>query len=855
MPTIPLARIRWLALFLFVALPACRKEDAAPVQSIPGQNVLLVTMDTIRADRIGCYGHRAAKTPALDAIAARGAKFDDALTQVPLTLPSHCTMMTGRLPREFGVRVNNQAALGTTHPTLASIFKQKGYKTAAFVSAFVLDSRFGLDRGFDVYDDQMGNVSIQTEPLHWERPAQAVTDRALTWLNGAGKDPFFCWVHYFDPHGPYTPPAPYPPDYDGEIAYMDSQIKRLDDWLSKSGMNKNTLLLVVGDHGESFGEHGEDGHGIFLYETSMRVPLLLAHPTLIPAPLRIEKTVGVVDVFPTLLDVLNLPGPQGLLSHSFASLLRGEPTESRDVYGESEYVWQSHGWAQQRSLTNANWKFISSKIPELYDRRTDPAEKVNLYESRADVRVELSNKLFQFYESQIPSAPQPVAPSAAASAALATLGYTGGSAKSADEFLTSDADDPKSLLSVIKDYKVARDLLEAGKSDDAVRILRTVAAQSPKSPSLVGALGVALVAAQKYQEALTVLDQAIRLDPTHQPALFASGDANFKLNRFEPAAQFFLAAVGNDPNDPTAHFMLGKSLSALQKPAEARTEFEKAIELVPEFPAAHQELAIILAESKDFDGAVAHFRAALRADPGNDQGWYSLGMAQVSIGRHQDASASFAESVRINPQNGQAWINLGISLLRSGKAAEGKQALQKATAIPATAGSAWYNLAITASRENDRQSAERYLKNVLEVAPTHPTAAWDLARDYLKADRIEDAVQILRRACDSNPQNVRTLNLLASILATTSEDSLRDGAEALRLAQSAADLTQSRNPFVLKTLAEAQAETGDFAAAIKTVRLALQDSSPDKHADLRTELTHAQNSFEEQRPVRRRSFY
>lgn len=823
-------------------------------QSLAGQNVLIVTLDTTRADRIGAYGHKAAKTPAFDAIAARGVLFEDALAQVPLTLPSHCTVMTGRQPREFGVRVNNQAALGTTHPTLASIFKKNGYKTAAFVAAFVLDSRFGVDRGFDLYDDEMANVSVKTNPLHWERPANVVTDRAVTWLEANKSGPFFCWVHFFDPHDPYTPPQGYPPTYDGEIAFMDTQIKRLDDWLMASGLKEKTLLIVAGDHGESFGEHGEEGHGIFLYDTSIHVPLAVAHPRLISTPQRVSQPVGLIDIFPTVLELMGWSAPEGLHSHSFAQLLQSGNAPPREVYSESEYVWHSYGWAQQRSLINADWKFISSTQPELYDRKADPGEKNNLFDKRTDVRTEMSNRLFQQYAAMVPSEAGKLAPSAAATAALTSLGYTGGRSQAADEFLTDATDDPKAKIEVVKKYKAARHLLEDQQFDPAIVLLKECVAQAAGSPALQGALGVALLHAKRYEEAVIELDKAARLDPTHQPALVSSGDAYLRLSRFDKALQFLTLAIENDPFDATAHFLLGKTMLGLQRPADAKTHFTRAVEILPEFYSAHVDLGLLLAEAKDHDRAALHFKQAIRFDPENDRAHYQLGLSQLAMNQLDAAAKSFGEAVRANPQNGPAHINLGLVLLQLGRSKEGKDALLRAAAIPETAADAYYNLAIASSREGNAAAAEGYLQKVIDVAPTHPTAAWDLARDYLKAQRSDRAIEVLTAAEKANPANLRVLNLLAQMLATSSDDSIRNGREALRVAQKAAELTQSRNPLVLKTVSEAQAELGEFGAAITTARQALGMIPEGKMEELRAELSRAVSEYQSNRPIRRDRF-
>jgi len=851
----PLRPLTFLAFFVSLAATSgCNRSDSPIPSAIPGENVLLITLDTTRADRIGCYGHKAAKTPALDAIAARGLLFDNAIAQVPLTLPSHCALMTGRQPREFGIRVNNQAALGDAHPTLAFIFKQRGYQTAAFVASFVLDSRFGLDRGFDLYDDEMSNASIRTRKLDWVRPANVVADRAIAWLDAHKKDPFFCWVHFFDPHDPYTPPNPFPRTYDGEIAFMDSQIHRLDDWLTRSGLREKTLLIITGDHGESFGEHGEEGHGIFLYQTAIRVPMFVYHPRLTPRPARVAQVISVVDLFPTILDLMDLSRPEGLLSVSFAGAMQTGKFPPGEAYSESEYVWRSYGWAQQRSLINANWKFMSSAIPELYDLKIDPHEKNNVCAKRTEICNDLSKKLLERYAEMVPTLPGIVAPSAAATAALASLGYMGGGRKTVDEFITQGASDPKEKLYVVKKFRNANGLWQERRYEQAIELFRACANEVPQSPEIQSALGVALVNTRQFEEGIVVLDAAAKLDPTHQPALYSSGDAYFQLNRFDKALQYFTLATENDPNDAAAQFMLGKTLVALRQPDEAFQRFQKTVEILPDFPAAHFELGVLRAGARDHEQAIHHFQQTVRWEPENDRAHYNLGLLQRAVGRMPDAVESFRGAVRIKPQHGQAWIDLGLAQFQIGRTGEAKESLRRAAAIPETAVDAYYHLSIVAARENDAAASAQYLNKVIELAPRHPTAAWDVAREHLKSDDIKAAITVLHAAEKADPSNVNVLNLLASILATASDDSARNGQEALRVAKNAAVLTNSRNPMVLKTLAEAYAETGDFQTAVSSVQQALDLAAAQASEELRRDLTAALTEYEAGRPVRRTQF-
>lgn len=718
-----------LSLNLVNILPGCDGDNGEKKSPLANHSVLLITLDTTRADRLGCYGYANAKTPALDAIASRGVLFEDAVAQVPLTLPSHGTIMTGRFPKEFGVRINNQGAIGGTHPTLASIFKEHGYRTAAFVATFVLDARFGLNRGFDVYDDDMINVSMQTQPLEWEQPANIIADRALQWLEADKSKPFFAWLHFYDPHDPYTPPPPYPKTYEGEMAFMDTQIKRVTDWLDQSGQRDRTLVVVVGDHGESFGEHGENGHGMFLYHTSMHVPLMLAHPTLTAKSGRVANTVGAIDVFPTLLDLFGWTKPEGLLSVSLAEAVRTGQCQPRDVYSESDYVWHSYGWAQQRSFTNPDWKFVSSTRRELYDRKKDAAEQSNLFEGQKTVSVEISNKLAKFYDDMILAETERLPPSAEAAKAIETLGYIQAGRNARDEFLTESAADPKDKLNVVVDFKAARKLMKQEKYDEAAALFKSAGEEAPDALAIHAAHGTALVNAKRYEEALDVLEnKARKLDANHQPVLMNIGDAYFMLNRFEEAKGAFILARENDPLDPTAHYKLGKTLLALKKPDEARSEFAEAVRHFPDFPEARFELATLLADAGQYPQAIEHFQHAVRLKPDHQLARYNLGRALLIASRHGEAVDHLREATRLNPQHGAAWINLGIALLSLGKAAEGKEALHRATQIPDSAVEAHMNLAIAAKRENDRDAEKQHYEQVLRIAPGHPDAARELQR-------------------------------------------------------------------------------------------------------------------------------
>ena len=318
-----------------------------------GANILLITLDTTRADRLGCYGHAAASTPALDQLAAGGTCFDSAFAQIPLTLPSHASLLTGMHPAELGILDNGRAALPDDVETLAETCRDRGYRTAAFLAASVLDGRFGLSAGFDVYDDELPAPPGGVIEFDQERPANVVCDRALAWLAGNTDSPFFCWVHFFDPHGPYEPPEPFrsrlADPYDGEVAFADTQVGRLMSWLQAHELADRTLVVVASDHGEGLGEHGESAHGVFLYDSTIRVPLILSMPTRIAAGRRVTAVVSLVDILPTLLELLGWPVPGAVSGTSFAGALHGNRLPPQSSYARSDYALDHFGWGRLES--------------------------------------------------------------------------------------------------------------------------------------------------------------------------------------------------------------------------------------------------------------------------------------------------------------------------------------------------------------------------------------------------------------------------------------------------------------------------------------------------------------------------
>ncbi|MFQ5791363.1 MAG: sulfatase, partial [Acidobacteriota bacterium] len=375
---------------LLAAFAGCTPRSAPPV------NVLLITIDTLRADRVGCYGYAAPTTPHIDSMAEEGVVFEKAIAQAPVTLPSHASLLTGTYPPTHGVRDNVTYQLSEASLTLAEVLEKQGYETAAFIGAFPLHRRFGLGQGFSHYDDRVGSQREAAAGFFAERRAEAVVDAALEGLGRVKSRPFFYWVHLFDPHVPYDPPSPvrerFRDSYDGEVAYVDSQVGRLLQGLERARLSDETLIVLTSDHGESLGDHGERTHGFFIYDTTMHVPLILRHPSL-GRPRRVDGQVRSVDIMPTVLDLLQVPVPREVQGESLRPALAGEPFD-RPAYTESYVPLVNFHWSPLRGLRYQGWKYIEAPRPELYDLSRDPDEEDNRFEAEPERAASLRRKLF-----------------------------------------------------------------------------------------------------------------------------------------------------------------------------------------------------------------------------------------------------------------------------------------------------------------------------------------------------------------------------------------------------------------------------------------------------------------------------
>lgn len=628
---------RYLFCILLAVLPplGCDRPPTEKTPSPSGSappdspNVLLITLDTTRADRLGCYGHEKARTPALDGLAATGVRFERAYCQVPLTLPSHASLMTGTNPPTNGLTVNGAAVLGPNLATLAETFQRHGYRTGAFISAWVLNSAFGLARGFDHYDDRIG---AEGDSLYQERIGDKTCDAALAWLGDRTDGPFFAWVHFFDPHHPYAPPAPFREQfadaYDGEIAFMDAQIARLLEWLDRTGCRDRTLIVVVGDHGEAFGEHGETEHGMFIYEATMRVPLIIGLPAnqaasdriALTAPRTVAAAVGIVDVAPTVLDLFGYAVPASMQGRSLRDLIANEQASARPIYCESRYAHASFGWSGLRGLIVPPWKYIAAPRAELYNLDVDPGELNNLAAEEPAAAAEMRMRLMDLVAKMPNYISAKIELSDESLRMLESLGYVGATMTDDDEadvetVVDESLRDPKDMVGVFNGFQQARRLNRQGRHADAAVLLQTLTRQSPESDELFAELGESYLKLGKITEAESAYLKSLRADPANARKLCLLGDAIFRQNRVDDAVACYQKALQVSPHYGQAYNRMGMVYTQKKQYLEAARYLGKHVELAPDSPHALTNLANVLTQIGRHDEAIMRLSRALEINP------------------------------------------------------------------------------------------------------------------------------------------------------------------------------------------------------------------------------------------------
>jgi arylsulfatase A-like enzyme/Tfp pilus assembly protein PilF len=657
----------------------------APLRAEPRPDVLLVTLDTVRADRLGCYGDRTARTPVLDGLAARGVRWRRAVTAAPLTLPAHASLLTGLEPPQHGVRDNGAARLPPGVKTLAEALAARGWLTLGFVASRVLDHRFGLDRGFQLYDDRMAAERVG-QYGYAERDAAAVTDAALRGvaerLAGAPGRPWFVWVHYYDPHAPYAPPgAPAEAGegerYAGEIARVDRELGRLLRGLP--GDPGRRLVAVVADHGESLGEHGERGHGLFLYGAGLEVPLLLAGPGL-PAGRVVEGPVATRRLAATLLRLARPAETARPFGPPLPGLGGGGAADP--VYSEALLPATAYGWSPLTALTTAEWRYIAAPRPELYDLAADPREERDLAATRRDVAASLARALAARTAGMARSGAPAAAPDPELAAALRSLGYlSGASAPAATARGGRGGIDPKDGVAMLAELEQAKRLLASGAAAAALPRLESLVRRSPGNVPFLTHYAGALLAAGDGERALAAYRRAISLNPRLDLLHLNLADALLRLGRLPEARAAYELALRLDPR--LARAWLGRGEIALRegKREEERRLLERGLAAGTASAAILARLAQLDLAAGDLAQAEGRLAEATALAPAWPPAWLVWGEVAERRGRSDEALARYAKAIELDPRSAPALLRAGRLLLRAGRAAGGRALLERLLAL------------------------------------------------------------------------------------------------------------------------------------------------------------------------------
>lgn len=658
-----------------------------------GLNLLVITLDTTRADRLGAYGYQAVATPMLDRLATEGVTFDQTMAAAPLTLPAHCTIFTGKFPPEHGVRDNGGFFLSPGQMTLASWLKKRGFKTGASVGAYVLDGKWGLNQGFDTYVDDFDLSKLAGFGLgDVQRPGNEVVDRVMPFLEKAKNDRFFAWLHFYDPHTPHEPPEPFKsryPDtpYAAEIAFVDSQIARVIGFLEQNGLLDKTVIAVIGDHGEGLDQHDEATHGFFIYESTLRVPFIIRAPFEKLRGRRVAEPVRSVDLMPTVLDLLGVPTPKPMAGTSLVSLMTGtKRTLDLEGYAEALYPLHHYGWSELRAWRVGRYKAIDAPRPELYDIQQDPEELKNLYDERRSLADGMIARLRQTEKDAAGAGgaakPAPeVDPEARAR--LAALGYVGSFVATVSGPTTNRAD-PKDKIQLFNLMIQAR---EFGKDDASYE--RTVA---------------------NYKKVLAE-------DPNVIDAWFNLGNVHVKMQRFEEAIGYF----------------------------------KKALELKPDYDLPVINMANAYRRMGRDDAALAGFEHYLTIDPKNANVWYQVGEIYLDRGDDARATENFRKALEIDPREASAKNALGVLAFKHGDLVTAEREARAALEIKKDVRLAHYNLALIAEERQDPKTAEAEYRAELAEHPNASKAAFNLARLYERTGRVNEQIALLKEAVEQTP--------------------------------------------------------------------------------------------------------
>lgn len=690
------------------------KELMAPL-NVSDMNILFFTLDTTRADRIGCYGYENVDTPNMDRLAETGILFKDAICQAPLTLPSHSSIFTGTYPFYHGVRDNGGFYLEEDKITFAEVLKEHGWATSAFIGAFVLDSRWGLDQGIDYYFDNFDFAKYKTISLDSvQREGGEVIDAFFGWLEENHQKNFFSWIHLYDPHTPYDPPEPYKTRYstrrwglyDGEIAYVDHLIGKVLDRLKEKDILEKTLIVIVGDHGESLGEHKESSHGFFIYDAVISVPLIIHFPSSKLGGKRVTEQVETIDIMPTLLQMLELPVPHEVQGKSFVPLVMAENKgQDRLAYCETYFPRYRYGWSELKSLRSSQYKYILAPKPELYDIVNDPKEQNNIYEQNLKTGKQFEQTLKSLQEEMSAKGIEEKGPQKLDEESrekLMALGYIGGFTSHSKLEKSEDLPDPKDKIILYNKIKLAEGASANDNLDKALENINEVIEEDPRIMEALQVRSHIYLKQNKVEEAIEDCKEALRIDPEYEAAIFNLALAYKRQKKFDEAIAGYERLMQLDPRDhkpylnlgeiyleledidraipllqqaiklepertSMAHNLLGAAYIEKKMLEPAEQELRKALEMRPRIPDAHYHLALLYEEREEFNKAIEEYKKEIELHPAAYPAHFNLAKLYGKTGYPDEQIEHFKESIKHNEDFANGYLFLAKAYLDSNK--------------------------------------------------------------------------------------------------------------------------------------------------------------------------------------------
>ena len=716
-----------IAVSLTVLLIRQTRPDFAGLRGNKDFSVILVTLDTTRADRLGCYGFSRIETPVIDGFAARGVKFENCIAQTPLTLPSHSSLFTGTLPFFHGVRDNGGFILPEELTTLAEVFKGAGYATAAFIGAYVLDSKWGLNQGFDYYFDRFDLSKFEKISLgSVQRPANEVMDEALKWLGENKGSKFFAWIHLYDPHTPYEPPPPFAETYAknpylGEIAFTDSQLARLDRFLEENGLLESSFLILAGDHGESLGEHRESTHGFFIYQEAVHVPLIFVTPIARLKGLSAPAVVSLVDVMPTVLEMAGLPVPSQVQGESLVPFFF-RPEDDPDLYAYSEtyYPRFHYGWSELQGFQNKKYKLIIAPQRELYDLAADADEMRDLSAVETDVLARLGSAAAKFIEEHGQDAHEldfrKIDPETREK--LAALGYIG-SFTDSKKLEGKTLANPKEKILVFNELSRAREMGMEGQFDEAIAVIQGIIATDPDINDAYFSIGNILFKARKFKEAITYFEQALQRKPDDTFCVMNIANSYLNMGRPADGERFVIEYLKKGFSDPQLYYLLGTLTFLQKKYDEALKYYDECLSFNSDMAAAHNAMAAIFVLRDDLPSAEKHIASGLAINPKLTNINYNRAELLEKQDRLQEAAEAYRMELENSPFHFKAAFNLSRLCRMTGQLAD----------------------------------EEKYLRLSMDINPDFPLCYFYLARIYLNSGRdLEEAIRLTNRGIELRPE-------------------------------------------------------------------------------------------------------